>query len=52
MKQLQQKLTRTAVMEMALLNDFHRSVNSVMTAALSSGASKISQGNREFITGK
>jgi hypothetical protein len=50
--QLQQKLMSTAVMEIALLNDFHRSVKSVMTAALSSGASRISQGNREFITGK
>jgi hypothetical protein len=37
-------------MEIALLNDFHRSVNNVMTAALSSGASRISQGTREFIT--
>ena len=44
MKQLQQKLTSTAVMEIALLNDFHRSVKSVMTVALANGARRISHG--------
>jgi hypothetical protein len=44
MKQLQQKLTSTAVMEIALLNDFHRSVNSVMTVALANGARRMSHG--------
>jgi hypothetical protein len=43
-KQLQQKLTRTAVMEIALLNDFHRSVKSVMIIALANGARRISHG--------
>jgi hypothetical protein len=44
MKQLQQKLTSTAVMEIALLNDFHRSVKSVMTVALANGARRMSHG--------
>jgi len=43
-KQLQQKLTSTAVMEIALLNDFHRSVKSVMTAALANGAKRMNHG--------
>jgi hypothetical protein len=44
MKQLQQKLTSTAVMEIALLNDFDRSVKSVMTVALANGARRMSHG--------
>jgi hypothetical protein len=44
MKQLQQKLTSTAVMEIALLNDFHRSVKNVMTVALANGARRMSHG--------
>jgi len=44
MKQLQQKLISTAPVEIALLNDFHRSVKSVMTIALVKGASRISHG--------
>jgi hypothetical protein len=43
-KQLQQKLTSTAVMEIALLKNFHRSVKSVMTVALANGARRISHG--------
>jgi hypothetical protein len=34
----------TAVMEIALLNDFHRSVNSVMSIALANGVRRISHG--------
>src|SRR5437867_222927 len=48
-KQLQTKLTSTAATEIALLNVFHRSVNSVITAALTSGARRISHGRIEFI---
>ena len=44
MKQLQQKLISTALIEIALLNDFHGSVNSVMTIALVKGANRISHG--------
>jgi hypothetical protein len=44
MKQLQQKLTSTAPIEIALLNDFDRSVKSVMTAALASGVRRINHG--------
>ena len=36
-------------MEIALLNDFHRSVKSVMTVALANGARRISHGKNEFI---
>ncbi len=43
-KQLQQKLTSTAVMEIALLNNFHRSVKRVMIVALANGARMISHG--------
>jgi hypothetical protein len=43
-KQLQQKLTSTAVIEIALLNDFHRSVKSVISVALANGARRISHG--------
>jgi hypothetical protein len=43
-KQLQQKLTTTAVVEIALLKNFHRSVKSVMTVALANGARRISHG--------
>ena len=48
-KQLQTKLTSTAATEIALLNVFHRSVNSVITPAPPSGASKISHGTIAFI---
>ena len=37
-------LTSTAVMEIALLNDFYRSVKSVMTVALANGARRMSHG--------
>src|SRR5207244_12272312 len=43
-RQLQIKLTSTAAIEIALLNVFHRSVNNVIAAALTSGATRISQG--------
>ena len=48
-KQLQTKLTSTATIEIELLNIFHRSVKTVMTTALVSGARRISQGKIEFI---
>ena len=48
-KQLQIKLTNTAVIEITLLNVFHRSVKSVMVTALTSGASRMIQGRNEFI---
>jgi hypothetical protein len=48
-KQLQKKLTSTAATEIELLRVFHRRVNSVIRAALSSGASRITQGKIEFI---
>jgi hypothetical protein len=48
-KQLQMKLMSTAAMEIKLLNAFHRSVNSVITTALASGARRPSQGKIEFI---
>jgi hypothetical protein len=48
-KQLQVKLTSTAAIEIELLNNLHRSVKSVMTTTLTSGAIKISQGRRTFI---
>jgi hypothetical protein len=51
-KQLHVKLASTAAIEIALLNVFHRRVNRVMTAALSSGTSRISQGKIEFIGAK
>ena len=47
-RQLQIKLTSTAAIEIALLNVFHRSVNNVITVALASGASRISQGTIIF----
>ena len=48
-KQLQQKLTSTAVIEIPLLNDFHRSVKRVMIAALTNGVIRINQGTSELI---
>ena len=48
-KQLQTKLMRTAAIEIKLLSAFHRSVNSVITTALHSGARSPSQGKIEFI---
>jgi hypothetical protein len=48
-KQLQQKLITTALMEIALLNDFHRSVKSVMTVALTNGARRTSHGRIIFL---
>ena len=47
-KQLQMKLMSTAAMEIKLLNAFHRSVNSVITTALASGATRISHGRTIF----
>src|SRR5438093_4777950 len=49
-KQLQIKLTSTAAIEIELLNAFHRSVNNVITAALSNGARRMRQGRSGFIT--
>src|SRR6266571_3675713 len=48
-KQLHVKLTSTAVIEIELLNVFHRRVKSVMTTALANGARRISQGTIGFI---
>src|SRR5437762_5626242 len=48
-RQLQIKLTSTAAIEIELLNVLHRSVNNVITVALTSGASKMSHGNIRFI---
>ena len=48
-KQLQIKLTSTAAIEIELLKVFHRRVNSVITAALISGASRMIHGKLEFI---
>src|SRR5437763_8861955 len=48
-KQLHVKLTSTAAIEITLLTAFHRSVNSVMTAVLTSGASSTTHGKTEFI---
>src|SRR6267143_1906759 len=48
-KQLHVKLTSTAAIEIKLLTGFHRSVNSVMTAALTNGASRVIHGKIEFI---
>lgn len=42
------KLTSTAAIEIELLNVFHRRVNSVITVALTSGASRISHGTIIF----
>src|SRR6266513_4367654 len=49
-RQLQIQLTSTAAIEIALLNVFHRSVNNVITAALSNGARRMRQGRSGFIT--
>jgi hypothetical protein len=48
-KQLQMKLMSTAAIEIRLLSVFHRSVNSVITAALQSGASRTIHGKIVFI---
>src|SRR6266513_4148162 len=48
-KQLQTKLMSTAVIEIKLLGGFHRSVNSVTTAALTSGARRMIHGSVWFI---
>src|SRR5207244_332666 len=48
-KQLQAKLTSTATIEIELLNVFHRRVNSVITAALTNGASRMSHGKIGFM---
>jgi hypothetical protein len=48
-QQLQTKLTSTAAIEIELLRVFHRRVNSVITAALTSGARRISHGKSKFI---
>jgi len=48
-KQLQAKLTSTATIEIELLNVFNRRVNSVITAALTNGASRMSHGKIEFM---
>jgi hypothetical protein len=48
-KQLQTKLTSTAATDIEPLNAFQRSVNSVMTMALTSGAIRISQGRSDLI---
>ena len=47
-RQLQIKLKKTAAIEIALLNAFHRSVNNVIAVALASGARRISQGTIIF----
>src|SRR6185437_9566521 len=49
MKQLHAKLTSTAATEIKLLIAFHRSVNSVITTALTSGARRMIHGKNEFI---
>src|SRR6266576_1262920 len=48
-KQLHVKLTSTAAIEIKLLTAFHRSVKSVITTALNSGARRVIHGNNEFI---
>ena len=48
-KQLQTKLTSTATIEIELLNIFHRRVNNVITAALTSGASRMIHVKIEFM---
>ena len=48
-KQLHAKLTSTAAIEIKLLTAFHRRVNSVITTALTNGASRIVHGKNEFI---
>src|SRR6266536_1732064 len=45
-KQLQMKLMSTAATEIKLLNAFHRSVNSVITTAIPSGARRTSHGRK------
>src|SRR5438874_5160100 len=49
-RQAQRKLTTTAATEIKLLNAFHRRVNSVIRAALDSGASRMIQDTSELIT--
>src|SRR5205814_9221917 len=48
-KELHVKLTSTAAIEIKLLTAFHRSVNSVITPALDSGARRMIHGKIEFI---
>src|SRR5262249_31703493 len=48
-RQLKIKLTSTATIEMELLNVFQCRVNSVITAALTSGASRMTHGKVKFI---
>src|SRR4029450_13715977 len=48
-KQLHVKLTSTAAIEIKLLTAFHLSVNSVITAALTNGATRMIHGKIEFI---
>ena len=48
-KQLHVKLTSTAAIEIELLNVFHRSVKSVITAVVTSGASRMTHGKVKFI---
>src|SRR6266404_761897 len=48
-KQLHVKLTRTAAIEIELLNNFHRSVKSVIAVALTSGASRMTHGKIRFM---
>jgi hypothetical protein len=49
MKQLQKKLTNTAMIEIELLTVFHRRVNNVMTTVLTSGAIRMIHGKIEFM---
>src|SRR6266700_5699623 len=48
-KQLQTKLPSTAATEIKLLSAFHRCVNNVIAAALTSGENKTIQDKLEFI---
>src|ERR1700751_4609496 len=48
-KQLHVKLASTARIEIELLNVFHRRVNNVITAVLTTGASRMIQGKIEFM---
>src|SRR6266702_2040100 len=48
-KQLQTKLMSTAATEIKLLSAFHRCVNKVIAAALTSGENKTIQDKLEFI---
>jgi hypothetical protein len=48
-KQLHVKLASTAPIDIELLTVFHRRVNSVITAALTAGASRMIHGKIEFM---